>query len=73
MSGLAIGSLRMGQVVGRSDKTASAPATEPRSSSHVLATIMHTLFDMGEIRLLPAVPTQLKRIITGNHPIRELV
>jgi len=67
------GGLRMGQVVGRSDRTASVPASEPTSSGQVLATIMHTLCDFGEIRILPGVSDELKRIITGNQPIRELV
>lgn len=67
------GGLRMGQVVGRSDKTASVPASDPISSKQVLATIMHTLFDIGEVRLLPSVSQELKRIITETQPIRELV
>jgi hypothetical protein len=67
------GGLRMGQVVGRSDRTASIPASDPISSSNVLATIMHTLFDIGEVRLLPALPKDVEQIITGSQPIRELV
>ncbi|MCH9653654.1 MAG: DUF1501 domain-containing protein [Planctomycetes bacterium] len=67
------GGLKMGQVVGRSDKTASVPASEPISSNQVLATIMHTLFDTGEVRILPSVSQELKRIITDTQPIRELV
>ena len=67
------GGLKMGQVVGRSDRTASAPDSEPISSSNVLATIMHTLFDVPELRLQTGIPKDVERIITGNVPIRELV
>ena len=67
------GGLNMGQVVGRSDRTASAPASDPISSSNILATIMHSLFDIGELRLLSGVPKDVERVITGSRPIRELV
>lgn len=67
------GGLKMGQIVGRSDRTASEPDSDAISSSSVLATIMHTLFDVGQLRLAPGVPRDVERIITGNVPIRELV
>ncbi|MDG1895916.1 MAG: DUF1501 domain-containing protein [Fuerstiella sp.] len=67
------GGLKMGQVVGRSDRTGSEPDSDPISSSNVLATIMHTLFDIGELRLQTGIPKDIERIITGNVPIRELV
>ncbi len=67
------GGLQMGQVIGRSDRTASAPATNPISSGNVLATIMHTLFDIGKVRIIPSVPSDVEQTITGNQPIRQLV
>lgn len=67
------GGLKMGQVVGRSDRIAGEPASTPISSGNVLATIMHTLFDIGELRVVAGVPTDIARIITENQPIRELV
>ena len=67
------GGLRMGQVVGRSDRTGSAPASDPVSSGNVLATIMHTLFDIGKVRILPGLAKDVEQIITGNEPIRQLV
>ena len=62
-----------GRFVGRSDRNGSVPASDPISSSNVLATIMHTLFDIGELRLLPGIPRDVSEIITGSDPIRELV
>lgn len=67
------GGLNMGQVIGHSDRTGSAPATEPISSSNVLATVMHSLFDIGQLRLLTGIPQDVERIITSGQPIRELV
>jgi hypothetical protein len=48
---LAGGGLRMGQVIGRSDRTASSPATERYGPPHLLATVMQTLLDVGEVRV----------------------
>ncbi len=67
------GGLNMGQVVGRSDSTAGSPASDPISSKNVLATVMHTLFDIAEVRLLTNVPKDVEQIITAPQPIRQLV
>ena len=67
------GGLQMGQVVGKSDRTGSQPAVDPISSTNVLATIMHTLFDIGQVRLMTGIPKEVERVITGGQPIRELV
>jgi len=48
---LAGGGLHMGQVIGRSDRTASSPATERFGPPHLLSTVMHTLLDVGEVRV----------------------
>lgn len=66
------GGLKMGQVIGQSDSTASRPATKPYDSSHLFATIMHTLFDIGELRLVPSVPRDILQIINRDQPITEL-
>ena len=67
------GGMPMGQVIGCSDRTASAPASTPISSTNVLATIMHSLFDVGELRTLTGVPTEVGEIISGGSPIGELM
>ena len=38
-----------------------------------MSTIMHTLFDIGELRLADSVPKPVADIITGGSPIEELV
>ena len=67
------GGLQMGQVIGRSDRMGSHPVSDPISSTNVLATIMHTLLDIGQLRLETGVPKDVERIITSGQPIRELV
>ena len=66
------GGLPMGQVIGSSDRTASVPASTPVTSSQVLATILHRLIDVGELRLLPDVPRDVARAFTDSSPIPQL-
>ncbi|MFP6763478.1 MAG: DUF1501 domain-containing protein, partial [Planctomycetaceae bacterium] len=67
------GGLKMGQVIGHSDRTASRPATEPFDPRHLFATIMHTLFDVGELRLVQSVPREILQIIDRDQPINGLI
>jgi len=67
------GGLKMGQVIGQSDKDASQPATEPYQPSHLLATIMHTLFDLGKLRLDQSLPRDVAGVLLGGEPIRPLL
>ncbi|MCA9062431.1 MAG: DUF1501 domain-containing protein [Planctomycetaceae bacterium] len=63
------GGLPRGHVVGQSDKTGSEPATTPISSSQVLATVMHSLFDVGQLRLRTDIPREIERILATGEPI----
>ena len=67
------GGLRMGQVIGQSDTNGGEPASEPYGVKHLVSTIMHTLFDVGELRLVRGMPTDVLRVTTTGEPIRELV
>ena len=66
------GGLPMGQVIGRSDRTASVPAGSVVTSANVLATIMHTLLDPGELRVAQGIPTDIVEAITQATPIPQL-
>jgi len=66
------GGLRMGQVVGESDRTASEPATTPIGPAQMMSTILHTLFDVGRLRLESGVPRELLTLVE-TPPIAELV
>jgi hypothetical protein len=70
---LAGGGLKMGQVVGRSDKQAGAPVTEKYTPESLLATVMHTLFDLGQVRLARDIPRGVADVVTNGQPITPLV
>ena len=69
---MAGGGLRMGQVIGQTDRTGGEPATEQYLPHNLLATVMQTLFDPFETRLVAGMPPDLARLITDSEPIREL-
>jgi hypothetical protein len=70
---LAGGGLKMGQVIGQSDHIAGAPQSDPVSLKNLVATILHTLTDPGEVRIIPGMPRDIAQTMTGWEPIRELV
>ena len=67
------GGLPMGQVIGQSDRIAAVPAGEVISSSNVFATIMHTLLNVGEVRVTGGVPSDIARYLEDATPISQLV
>jgi hypothetical protein len=70
---LAGGGLKMGQAIGKSDRTGSRPASEPYGPENLLATVLHTLFDPAEVRVSPdRVPPEVARTILDGRPIAEL-
>ena len=66
------GGLRMGQVIGQSARGADVPGTDPISTPEMMATVMHTLFDAGQLRLRQGLPRNLTDVIENGHPIQEL-
>jgi hypothetical protein len=69
---LAGGGLKMGQVIGQSDRQAGAPATEKYTPAHLLATVMHTLLDPGLVRVAREVPKNVVDVVTAGTPIAPL-
>ena len=67
------GGLKMGQVIGESTKDAGEPASNPYRIDNLIATIMHSLTDVSQLRLLPNLPNDLLRVTTSSTPISELV
>jgi uncharacterized protein (DUF1501 family) len=67
------GGLKMGQVIGQSTSRAEEPATEPVRMSHLLGTILHAMFDLGEVRVQRGLPRELLTLTDAAQPIRELV
>ena len=56
---LAGGGLKSGQVIGQSNRSASEPASEPIRISNLISTMLQTLVDPGELRLMPGIPREI--------------
>jgi uncharacterized protein (DUF1501 family) len=68
---LAGGGLKMGQVIGASDSKVSVPANDPVDAKNLAATLLHTLFDAGQLRLQPEAAT-INSMLASAEPIRQL-
>ena len=69
---LAGGGLKTGQVIGRSDATASRPATTGYTPANLFATVMRFLFDVGKLRLRSDVNRDIKAALENTPAIEEL-
>jgi uncharacterized protein (DUF1501 family) len=69
---MAGGGLKMGQVIGQSDRQAGNPATERYTPRHLLGTVMETMFNVGEVRLMSDLPRDVVTSTTAGNVIREL-
>ena len=70
---LAGGGLPMGQVIGRSTADGSAPLDNPIQMRHLVGTIMHTLFDVDELRLRVDATSHLVKLILESESIKQLI
>ena len=70
---LAGGGLQMGQLIGQSGRLVSRPAADPVSLQNLLATVMHTLFDRGLVRISDRVPANIANAVVEGEPIPQLV
>ena len=70
---LAGGGLNKGHVIGQSTTDAGEPRTEPVTNDHLVSTIMHTLFDIAELRLVRGIPNEGMRVATSAKPIDGLL
>jgi hypothetical protein len=60
------GGIRGGQVIGQSTRDGGEPATDNLTPKHLISTIMHTVFDIGELRITRGVPPQVVQL--SNEP-----
>lgn len=67
------GGLKMGQVIGQSSRNGGEPASAPVTIPDLIATILHTLVDVGEARLIDGLPAGLVNVLSRGEPIRGLV
>jgi uncharacterized protein (DUF1501 family) len=70
---LAGGGLPRGRVVGRSTSDGGDPAAEPVSQKNLIATLLHTAFDIPRLRVAAGLPSDLLRTATENEPIPGLL
>jgi len=70
---LAGGGLPMGQVIGASDKRAAVPSGQKVTTTQLLATVMHTLIDIPQLRLRTDIPNDIARSLTSATPIPQLM
>src|SRR5262249_18296696 len=68
---LAGGGLKMGRVIGQSNRIGGEPSSQPITIQHLTSTILHTLFDVGKLRVLRSLPRDLARL-TEWEPIPGL-
>ncbi len=69
---LAGGGLPMGQVIGRSSANGGEPVDNPVTMRNLIGTIMHTLFNVAELRFRPEAISAVAKVITESEPIRGL-
>ena len=66
------GGLKMGQVIGESTRDAGEPNGDAVTPTNLLGTIMHTLLDVGQVRLMESLPREVRDLITSAVPIKNL-
>ena len=59
------GGLRGGQVIGQSTRDGGEPISDPLSPKHLISSLLRTLFDAGQLRLMPSL-SQISRL--ADHP-----
>ena len=62
-----------GQVIGHSDHHATKPISTPYAPPDLLATVLNTLLDAGEVRVTRGVPSELINLLEETRPIPELM
>ncbi len=68
---LAGGGLKMGQVIGQSVRNGGEPNSEPVWIKNLVATVMHTLFDVVQLRLARGVSREVLQMC-NEEPIAGL-
>jgi hypothetical protein len=66
------GGLSHGQVVGQSDRRGGQPAGEPISIADLHATLMHAMFDVGQMRLDSSLPRKVLDRAERGRAIQQL-
>ena len=60
------GGLGGGKVIGQSDKQGGEPNSTPYNPGHLISTILRTMIDPGELRLLSGIPQEITQLLDHN-------
>ena len=66
------GGFNHGQVIGESTRDGGEPNSDPVTMNNLLGTVMHSLLDVGEVRLMENIPGKVKSLIADSEPIKNL-
>jgi hypothetical protein len=66
------GGFNHGQVIGESTRDGGEPNSDPVTMNNLLGTVMHSLLDVGEVRLMENIPGKVKSLIADSVPIKNL-
>lgn len=69
---MAGGGIPRGAVVGQSDRNATLPVGEPYTPQHLWGTVIDRLFDVGQLRITRAVPSDIASHLSSLPVITEL-
>lgn len=67
------GGLNMGQVIGQSTRDAGEAASTPVKIPNLISTVLHSVFDVGQLRLMPGIPRELTQQLINADPIPGLL
>ena len=59
------GGMGGGKVIGQSDKQGGEPSSKPYDPGHLISTILRTMIDPGQLRLIPGTPLEIGQLL--NH------
>ena len=65
------GGLGGGKVIGKSDKQGGEPNSTPHDPGHLISTILRTVIDPGQLRLLSGIPQEITQLL-DHAPIEGL-
>ena len=66
------GGLKLGQAIGQSSPKLDVPASQPVGLDNLLATVIHALFDVGQLRLQSNIPRDIASVFERAEPIPGL-
>ena len=65
------GGMGGGKVIGQSDKQGGEPNSTPYDPGHLISTILRTMIDPGQLRLIPGIPQGITQLL-DHDPIDGL-